>query len=214
MELIHRLLERKRCEVLITFMNHSVERWATELPAQIDRLIGIEGSFVDIAKASNRITRARELYETALRGGARFVRFFEMRNTRNRPIYDLFFATNSDVGHYKMKEAMWRLDATGEFRFSDGAVPEQAVLFTPEPAKDFAPALWEHFRGQSVYSEEVLQYTRDASPFLEKHARGALTLLESENGFNGMSVEVAKKKRDGSMRKSGYPNGTKITFSK
>jgi three-Cys-motif partner protein len=213
MELIHRLLERKRCEVLVTFMNHTVERWATELPAQTDRLIGIEGASVDIADAPNRITRARELYEQALRGAARFVRFFEMRNTKNRPIYDLFFATNSDIGHYKMKEAMWRLDATGEFRFSDGVSPEQATLFTPEPARDFTPVLWRHFRGQTVCSDEVLQYTRDETPFLEKHARGALRLLEADNGYNGMAVEIGKKKRDGSVRKSGYPKGTRITFS-
>ena len=120
---------------------------------------------------------------------ARFVRFFEMRNTRNRPIYDLFFATNSDIGHYKMKEAMWRLDAAGDFRFSDGVSYEQATLFGPEPQNDYAPSLWGNFRGQTVYSDEVLQYTRDKTAFLEKHAKGALKLLEADGGFRGRLID-------------------------
>ena len=213
MELIHRLLERKRCEVLITFMNHTVERWATELPEQIDRLVGIGGAAKEIAKAPVRITRARELYEQSLRKNARFVRFFEMRNTRNRPIYDLFFATNSDIGHYKMKEAMWRLDAAGDFRFSDGVSYEQATLFGPEPQNDYAPSLWGNFRGQTVYSDEVLQYTRNKTAFLEKHAKGALKLLEADGGFRGRLIDVASTKLDGrSRRKNTYPAGTRITF--
>ena len=83
----------------------------------------------------------------------------------------------------------------------------------PEPQNDYAPSLWGNFRGQTVYSDEVLQYTRDKTAFLEKHAKGALKLLEADGGFRGRLIDVASTKLDGrSRRKNTYPAGTRITF--
>lgn len=211
--LIQRLLRQQRCEVLITFMSHVMERWATELPAQIDRLIGKEGAAEDIANSPARATRARELYAESLGRTARFVRFFHMKNKMNRPIYDLFFATHHALGHYRMKEAMWRADRTGNFSFSDGIDPRQATLFSENPGADFASTLAQHFKGKTAYSDEVLKYTRDDTPYLEMHAKQALKLLESEAGFQGYRIQVDEKKVDGARRKKNtYPPGTRITF--
>ena len=212
MHLIRRLLERQRCEVLITFMNNAIRRWVTELPEQIDTLFGLTGASTRIAAASDRISCARELYSRALRQSARFVRFFEMRTTRNQPIYDLFFATNHDLGHYKMKEAMWKLDADSGYRFCDGVSTNEPTLFDPQPELQLAPRLWRHFRTKTVVSELLLRHVRDNTPYLEPHARAALKLLESGE-VSGCSVEISATKSNGKpRRKNTYPSGTSISF--
>lgn len=213
-DLIARLLRQQRCEVLITFMNHAIERWVTELPAQINTLLGNPDSAEIIAGSGDRIAAARTLYEISLKKEASFVRFFEMRNTKNRPIYDLFFATNNDLGHYRMKEAMWKAGESGEFSFSDGIDPDQATLFSRDAHGEFAPKLWAQFRGQTVFWEEVRKFTRDNTPYLDTHARGALKLLESPGGVERLGVKVDDNKADGTpRRKNSYPDGTRIAFA-
>ena len=194
-------------------MNHTLQRFVTELPEQTDRLVGIDGAAEQIATSANRVVTARTLYAQSLGTVARFVRFFALRNSQDRPIYDLFFASNNDLGHYKMKEAMWKADETGAFSFSDGVDPGQATLFSKDAPSDFAPQLAEHFDRQTVYWEHVRTYTRDATPFLDKHAHDALKLLEAEGGFKGYAIRVDETKADGMPRKRNtYPVGTRITF--
>ena len=108
---------------------------------------------------------------------------------------------------------MWKVDSSGEYSFSDGVDPSQAILFTPNPASQFAPQLWEHYRGKTLYTEEILVYARDETPFLDKHTRGALNLLESNNGVNGHRIYVEEWKRDGTMRRKGtFPKGVSVSF--
>src|SRR5579859_472831 len=69
------------------------------------------------------------LYLRQLHTGAAYVRSFEMSNARDVTDYYLFYATNELLGLKKMKEAMWKTDESGEFRFSDATDPNQLVLF-------------------------------------------------------------------------------------
>ena len=211
--LIERLLGNAKCEVLITFMDSTIERFVSELPEQINELIGNPSASSLIKPSRDRITKARELYYNSLKRVAKFVRFFEMKGRDNRTIYHLFFATNHHLGHEKMKESMWRADKSGLFRFSDATNPNQRVLFSPDPQKDLAPVLGRKFKGKKVFSDEVLKYTNDETAFLEKHAREALKLLELDNGFKGYRIQVEPVKRDGSSRrKNTFPPGTVIKF--
>jgi len=158
-QLIRRLLKRPRCEAFITFMTSTVQRFVTELPEQVNELVGDPSAAEKIRTARDRVATARELYERSLLLAARHVRFFQMRDTNDRPIYDLFFATNSDKGHEKMKEAMWKVDATGSFKFSDGLDPDQTVLFSADPGPGVAGRLWNEFRGRTVDAGDVYAYT-------------------------------------------------------
>ena len=215
-DLIGRLLSRQSCEVFITFMNVTIQRFVTELPQHINALIGDASAAEQIQKcksAEDRALLARTLYARSLSAVAKYVRFFEMRDTDNRPIYDLFFASNHSLGHYRMKEAMWKANESGEYSFSDGIDPGQAVLFKPDPANDLALALWSQHRGKNAYCEDILEYTRDHTAYLEKHARAALKILESHNGLEGKRISVAVAKRSGGVRRKGtFPDGTLITF--
>ncbi len=208
--LIKRLLKNDKCEVLITFMDSTIQRFVYELPEQINELIGNSSASDIIGSSKNRIAKARELYYYSLKEAARFVRSFEMKDKNGRTIYNLFFATNHPRGHEKMKEAMWKADESGLFSFSDATDPKQGILFSPTPQKDLAPILGEKFKGETVFSDEVLGYTNDETAFLKKHAREALKLLESENGYR---IQVKSTKKDGSPRKRGtFPSGTIIEF--
>jgi len=210
--LLRRVLQRPSCEVFVTFMTAFVRRFVTELPAQVDELIGIDDASEQIASAENRVVRARELYSASLGSCARFVRFFEMRDNRNLPVYDLFFASNNAQGHYKMKEAMWTVDDAGEYRFSDGVDPNQATLFAASHELPLAADLAQEFRGREVLSEVVLEHVRNRTPYLEKHGRGALKLLE-QGEAKDHGISVREKKANGKKRrKNSFPVGTYIRF--
>ena len=77
----------------------------------------------------------RTLYQRQLEDvvGAEYVRFFTMKDTKNKSIYDLFFATNHRSGIDEMKAAMWKVDQTGGYLFTDATDPNQETLFTAEP---------------------------------------------------------------------------------
>ena len=81
---------------------------------------------LDIPKApGHRILALRELFQERLRTQAAYVRYFEMADDSSSPIYHLFFAGNHRLGHVKMKEAMWRVNPSGAFRYSDATDPGQ-----------------------------------------------------------------------------------------
>ncbi len=129
--LIERLLKYKRCEVFITFMVDAINRFL-EHPEDkvVQHIVEAFGTVeaICIAKGvGNRVVQLRELYQSNLERVAEYVRYFEMRDRQDRTQYYLFFATNHELGHLKMKEAMWRIDPNGEFRFSDATNPNQRV---------------------------------------------------------------------------------------
>ncbi len=64
--------------------------------------------------------RNRFLHDLYLRqlkqaASAKYVRSFRMRNAAGITDYYLFYAANSPLGLKKMKEAMWKVDVSGEF---------------------------------------------------------------------------------------------------
>lgn len=78
---------------------------------------------------------------------ADYVRYFEMRDRNDRTQYCLFFASNHELGHLKMKEAMWKVDPDGDFRFSDATNPNQLVLFEADPTALLLEELRREFAG-------------------------------------------------------------------
>ena len=136
-----------------------------------------------------------------------------MKSSTNALVYDLFFATNHPRGHEKMKEAMWKVDGSGGFSFSDGLDPNQTVLFTENPGDDLAPRLWNRFRGRTVDAVEVYRYAAEKTVFLKKHALAALSLLEAGSARPVGRIQVKAVKADGKARRPGtFPDGTIMRF--
>jgi len=211
--LVQRLLDNPRTEVFINIMIDFINRFA-EHPMSTDRqyikdLLGVSEEEINkVTSSSDRILAFRQLYQDKLKQHANFVRFFEMRDHRNKVIYYLFFASNHPLGHAKMKEAFWKVDCQSGFTFSDRTDPNQPVLFDLEPSIDLALQIKKYFAGSTQLSDTVITYIVDETPYTESHCKKALVYLE-----NAAELTVEPNKTDGNKRrKASFPNGVVIHF--
>jgi three-Cys-motif partner protein len=206
------LLKNPKAEVFINFSVDSINRFigTEEANKHIVELFGAE-EVIELIKSSkeNRIRDLRDLYQLMLTENAKFVRYFEMRNNDGRIIYYLFFCGNHNLGHLRMKEAMWRVSSEGDFSFSDSTNPNQIVLFTKEDFGEQVFSLIKNkFNSSNVEVDKIKKYVEDETAFLDKHLTQALKFAE-----NGNLIQVNELKRDGSKRRKGtFPEGTIINI--
>jgi GMT-like protein len=110
---------------------------------------------------------------------AAYVRSFEMSNARDVTDYYLFYATNELLGLKKMKEAMWKADESGEFRFSDATDPNQLVLFEKAPSLPTLQArIVTEFSGKDVSVGDIEKFVVVETAFRETHYKSILKALE------------------------------------
>lgn len=112
-----------------------------------------------------------------------YVRSFEMRNDRDVTDYYLFYGTNNLLGLKKMKAAMWKLDESGEFTFSDATDPNQMVFFAKQPRSEaLREQLLERFKGREATVGDIEQFVLAETAFRETHFKlQILKPLESAN---------------------------------
>ncbi len=211
--LIERLLKQRRCEVFITFMADAINRFLEhpkdKVVEHIVEAFGTEEAIRIAEGSGDRTTNLRTLYQAQLRRVAKFVRYFEMRDNQDQTQYYLFFATNNDLGHLKMKEAMWQVDPEGAFRFSDATNPDQLVLFEQDTTPMLAPDLHRQFQGKGkVTGLAVRKYVEDQTPYLKKHMTAALKAEEVAGGIKVGDTKVRGNKR----KKNTYPDDAWISF--
>lgn len=211
--LVKRLLTKDKCEVLITFMVDSINRWLTHpddsIRAHIVETFGTDEAIKIAEGTGDRATALKNLYHRQLNKVAKFVRYFEMRDRDARVVYYLFFASNNPLGHLKMKEAMWKVDPFGDFTFSDSTDPNQQLLFNDPSTGPLTGNLAAKFRpaGQ-IAVKRVETYVQDDTAYLRKHMGEALGQLESQG-----KLKVAENKMDGKKRRAKtFPNEALISF--
>ena len=215
--LLQRLMQKPRCEILVTFMVESINRWLEHpndhIVKHIPEAFGTPAC-LDIAKSTgNRIAELRDLYQRQLLGIAKFVRYFEMRDNEGRVIYYLFFASNHALGHVKMKEAMFAVGDEGLYSFSDATDPSQAVLFRSDHAASVWPLIRTRFAGQEVLTDDILAFVNDETAFLATHMKAALKRHTDERTPTSQRVSVRPTKRDGKPWKQGtFPDGVYVTL--
>lgn len=212
-ELVSRLLTYRSCEALIYFPVDSINRFWEHPDGKVTQhicdLLGVKDLQSVMASPHNRIQNLRMLYQEQLSTVARFVRYFEMRNNVDRTLYYLFFASNHALGHKKMKEAFWAVDATGGYRFSDATNPDQLLLFDEDPVPKLAVDMQTHFAGLTTKVAKITLWVDDETAFIEKHMKAALKSLEANR-----SIEVEPVKSDGSKRKAGtFPPDVIVNFA-
>ena len=169
---IRRLMAHKGCEVFVNFMMTSLQRFLAtqEFEVHCDAFFGCtEWRNALPLNGDAREDALRMLYQKRLRDAdgvsAKYVRFFTMKNESNTTIYDLFFATNHEKGIDAMKDAMWNVDPSGDYSFSDATNPYQEVLFESQPNwNQLISILVEKFGGQTVPWPIVAEEIRN-SPF-------------------------------------------------
>ena len=211
--LVDRLLRHPKTEAFITFMAGSIHRFIEHPNHEVVRhIVDAFGSpeALEIACGpGDRVESLRMLYQRQLQQVAGFVRYFEMRDLQDRIIYYLFFAGNHPLGHVRMKEAFWKMDPEGRFRFSDATNPNQLVMFQSDPLLTLTGTLQQEYRSQTVPVEQVKRFVENDTPFLAKHLRSALKVLET----NG-EITAERLKRDGKIRRANtFPDDVIVTFS-
>ena len=131
------LLAPEKSELLFNLMYEEVNRFmeAPEFEAPLDAMFG-ESHWRSLRSLSGpeRKSQTVQYFKSRLHNaGARYVITFEMRNDHNATDYFLFFATKSIKGLEVMKQAMWQVDPTGAFTFSDYTYSLGPMLISPEP---------------------------------------------------------------------------------
>lgn len=135
MGLIGRILKHDVCEVF-SYLNwnllHPFMTDETKWTGITKAFGGDEWKQVLGLSGKQKEDRFREVYLHALRtrAGARYSYPFAMRDQTDRVIYWLFFCSNNIRGLEEMKEAMWRVDRSGGFEFSDKHASQIGPLFS------------------------------------------------------------------------------------
>lgn len=135
MSLIGRILRFDMCEVFTYLEYKSMNRWITDPSKAVTFTSAFGGEewreCINLPEAKRR-SRLLDLYKNALndrkRGNSKYVVSFLMYDANRQPLYWLIFCTNNLRGLEEMKKAMWTVDRTGNFRFSDADNPNQLTL--------------------------------------------------------------------------------------
>lgn len=104
-----------------------------------------------------------------------------------------------------MKEAMWKADPTGAYRYFDSAAGVRRFVLDeddPEWARQAQAEVYNHFRGKQVPVEEIEDYVAPTTFLWRK--RKILVPLEDI----GKILEV-----HGRDRRRIYPDGCLVTFA-
>ena len=210
---IRRILSSKRCEVIVNFMYEEVNRFLSlEKHAEdYDELFGTQ-EWRKVLTLSGSRERRRAIHDTylkQLKTAARFVHSFEMLNKTNSTDYFLFFATNDLKGLEKMKEAMWKVDDTGSFQFSDHEDARGLMsLFSDHPdLNSLRSMILKTFSGRKISIEDLTSWVVAETEFLPKHLKRPVLAPMEEAGQ--LSVVNPSPKR----RRGTFSDGTILKFS-
>jgi hypothetical protein len=215
MSVISRFMRNPKCEVFINFMVGPINRWAKDISkaAALNSLFGtIEWkNLLEIKEPLERINAYADLYEFQLKNAAKiaYVKRFLMINKINQPLYFLFFGTKSKSGLKLMKRAMWNIDLSEGYHFSDTTDPNQTVLFEPEPNYDLLKkALIAKFKGKKVHISEIEDFVLMETPFMsDGHLKKPVLQPLEDEGL----IKIYPVPSSASRRKHTYKN-CKIEF--
>ena len=211
LHIIEELAKFPKTEMLISFMYESMNRFMStpEFEPHLDLLFGTRDwrQAMSIQDPNQKHRFMVNLYTDQLKkAGMEYQCTFGMKDKGNRLEYDLVFATHSIDGLKAIKEAMWRVDPSGSFSFSDATVSGQLTLFANEPDYDqLTKLILGKFNGTTVTVEEVESYVVVETAFRETHyKKQVLARLEKTGGLKVISP--LRKRR------YSYPAGTIIQF--
>lgn len=201
MDLIARILGHEVCETF-SYLN-----WSLLHPFMSDpnKHAGISKAFggdewrdVLALHGAEKEDKFREVYLDALRarGGAKYAYPFAMRGPDHRVIYWLFFCTNNLRGLEEMKRAMWSVDRSGGFEFSDKFASERSSLFEYGDAQ-LAADLVKDLAGKTLTVDQFYEHAIVNTPACS--CLEAFGLMERTGQLR--AVEPPARRRAGSFGK-------------
>jgi three-Cys-motif partner protein len=168
------ILKSPRSEVLINFDADGIARiYRAENSANsfvlLDEVFGShewEMGLADTAEFPVLCQNVLQLYKKRLRQlpKVRYVFAFEMRTRAKSLNYYLVFASQHPLGLEKMKEAMKKVDQTGNYQFTDAHVDQYALFRFDEP-ENYSHLFFSHFQGKTVQYRELRDFALNETPF-------------------------------------------------
>lgn len=212
MSLVERVLRHDKSEVYISFMWESINRWKSQegFALQVDNLFGTNEwrRMMDLPIAQRK-QFVYDLYEQQLRNaGAGFVTYFELWN-EGKHVYTIFFATKHPKGMDLMKQAIWKADRSGGYRFVGRRGGQIDFDVETTDVSPFADEIRIAFGGRAKVPIEDLKdwAMTDATDYHSGQLKRALKLIEIAGNLTGESADPTKKRR---ARQ--YPDGTLVSF--
>lgn len=183
MELVKRIAAYDQCEIFLYLDYKDMNRWISDpsKASSFTRTFGGEEwrKAIHLPQERRRVFLLEE-YKKALdlRAKVKYVSSFAMFDKANQLLYWLIFCTNSLRGLEEMKKAMWKVDDSGGFRFSDRDEPGQLKLLRDEFDQEWlADRLAGNFPGQDVTVAQIRKYVLTATPcYLFKPALKSLEM--------------------------------------
>jgi three-Cys-motif partner protein len=211
MSVIGRILKNPRCEVYVSFMYESINRFKTtkEFAPHLDDLFGTEdwkeGLCITDPEARKRFFY--DLYKKQLKKhGAREVVRFELYEG-DRIIYAIFHASRHPKACDLMKKAIWKVSPFGDYAFRGTRSSQLRLGLTSADCSPLERALSKEFKGDGWVSiEEILEFARsDRTDYHSGHVkRAVLARMETEGKIR---VKSGSRKRART-----YPGGTQLRF--
>jgi three-Cys-motif partner protein len=213
-ELIEKLAVNRGSEVFINFMYEDINRFLKlpKLQKHYHRLFGTDKwadilNYLDNYSAADRRFFLHKLYKDQLReAGYKYVISFEMKNEKNSTEYFLYFGSNHIRGLEKMKDAMWDVDNSGAYTFSDYEANLAQLRFVEFDQPDLsilADEIYLKFQGQKVATTRVKEFVITDTIFRKSvHSTAALKMLEEQ----GLIKVIGRKS------KRGFSDSTTIYF--
>lgn len=211
MELIGRILAHPQSEVMVTVMLENVNRFVDhpnpKIGERCEALFGDPGYRDLISIQDGRFDVLGNFYADQLRRHAEFVWSFRMLDAGNRPIYDLFFATNHLDGLRKMKRAMWSVDPGGGRRFSDRHAGGVTLFEEQLDTTVLRKAMLQRFACQALPIADIERWVLLETDFHDGHIKQkTLAPLEREGRVKGIAPPGRTRRR------GTFPDGTQVRF--
>lgn len=212
MVLLSRLLQHPRCELLVNVDYNGLNRWYLSDASKhgaCDALFSTDEWRRYLSLPTKERERAlMELYQKQLKSASAHTLSFRMVNRHNQTEYYLIFVSKHPLGLRIMKDAMWKVDPSGNFTFSDMSNPYQPRLLdkaldemlTGEVAEELLRA----FKGQRVGKASLEEWADFHPQCRQTHLRRALAQLED----TGEIVVHDPEKR----RRHTFPQRVEVTF--
>jgi len=197
MQLIQRIMSYAHCEVF-SYLNWSrLNQFMTD-KSKWDSITSAFGDSkwkqVLQLPAHRKATFIVGTYVEALkfRACVRYPWHFAMCDKSGKLIYWLFFCTNSLRGLEEMKRAMWKVDPTGGFRFSDKDDPSQLTLFQNCSDEILAQELASNLGGKILTLIQLKEYVLTRTPAYK--FKKALRLLEVQGRLEVTNAPAKRRK--------------------
>lgn len=126
--------------------------------SEIDQGLSIQQLCAAVLTAYKRRLRALQ--------NIRYVFAFAMNDKPGKLNYHLVFAGQHPKGLEKMKEAMMRIDQTGNYSFADDSVGQELLQFNFNDPETFAQKMHKKFLGQTLSCIEVCDYVLNETPYM------------------------------------------------